>query len=159
KLRWAVLAAAVAVGVAGVFAFRRSKIEAYPDISGVSVTIITTHPGRSPEDGERQNTAPLELVMGNLPMAETIRSRPICGLSVIQIQFEGGAELYWARQRVQERLNDVQSVLPKNVNPGLAPPTSSAGEILRYEVRGDGTQSLMDLRTLHDWVITPKLFR
>src|SRR5262249_60333465 len=136
-----------------------SKIDAYPDISGASVTIITPYPGRSPEDVERQITAPIELVMGNVPMAETIRSRTIFGLSVIQISFEDGAELYWARQRVQERLNDVQSVLPKNVNPGLAPPTSSAGEILRYEVRGDGTQSLMDLRTLHDCVLTPKLFR
>src|SRR5262249_38242012 len=159
KLRWAVLAAAVAIGVAGVFAFRRSKIEAYPDISGVSVTIITTYPGRSPEDVERQVTAPIELVMGNVPMAETIRSRTIFGLSVIQISFEDGSELYWARQRVQERLNDVQNVLPKNVTPALAPPTSSAGEIVRYEVRGDGTKSLMDLRVLHDWVIIPKILR
>jgi cobalt-zinc-cadmium resistance protein CzcA len=158
RLRWLVLLCAVVVAVAGVIAFRYSKIEAYPDISGTTVTIITTYPGRSAEDVERQVTAPLELAMGNCPQVETIRSRTIFGLSVIVLDFEDGTELYWARQRVQERLDGL-TTLPKNVQPTLSPPISSAGEILRYEVRGDGTLSSMELRTLHDWVITPKLLR
>jgi cobalt-zinc-cadmium resistance protein CzcA len=158
RLRWVVLLFAALIAGAGVVAFRYSKIEAYPDISGVSVVIITQFSGRSPEDVERQVTAPIELAMGSVPKVETIRSRTIFGLSVIVIEFEDGVELYWARQRVQEQLNTLNS-LPKNVSPTIGPPISSAGEILRYEVRGDGTLPLMELRTLHDWVITPRLLR
>src|SRR5262249_17962035 len=117
----------------------------------------TPYPGRAPEEVERQITIPIELAMGNCPQVETIRSRTIFGLSTIQVSFEEGTESYWARLRVQERLNNLN--LPKEASPGLAPLTSSAGEILRYEVRSDGTQSIMDLRTLHDWVIMPKLLR
>lgn len=159
RYRWLVMIIALIVGVAGVIAFRNSKIEAYPDISGVSVTIITTYPGRGPEDVERQVTAPIERAMGSVPQVETIRSRTISGLSVIVLEFEDGAELYWARQRVQEQLNTLGDAIPKAASPTLAPPTSSAGEVCRYEVRGDGTLSLMDLRTLHDWVIMPRLLR
>ena len=156
-LRWLILALVVLIGVAGVWAFNHSKIEAYPDISGVSVTIVTPFPGRAPEEVERQVTRPIELAMGNAPQVETIRSRTIFGLSVIQLSFEEGTEPYWARQRVQERL--VTLDLPKGANPGLAPLMSSAGEILRYEVRSDGTHGQMELRTLHDWVIVPRLIR
>lgn len=157
-LRWLVLVVAALIAGAGVLAFRQSNIEAYPDISGVSVTVITTYAGRSPEDVERQVTAPIELVLGSVPKVETIRSRTIFGLSVVILEFEDGVELYWARSRVQEQLNTLNS-LPKGVTPTLGPPISSAGEVCRYEVRGDGTHSLMDLRTLHDWVIVPKLLR
>ena len=159
RFRWLVMIIALVVGVAGVIAFRNSKIEAYPDISGVSVTIITPYPGRGPEDVERQVTAPIERAMGSVPQVETIRSRTIFGLSVIVLEFEDGAELYWARQRVQEQLNTLGDAIPKAASPTLAPPTSSAGEVCRYEVRGDGTISLMELRTLHDWVIMPRLLR
>src|SRR5437764_4810572 len=104
RFRWFVLAFAALIAVVGVWAFRHSKVEAYPDISGVSVTIITTYPGRAPEEVERQVTAPIELAMGNVPQLETVRSRTIFGLSVVQLSFEEGTEPYWARQRVQERL-------------------------------------------------------
>src|SRR4051812_8737078 len=147
--RLLVVAVTVAVVAAGVWAFRRSKIEAYPDISGVSVTIITPYPRRAPEEVERKVTIPIELGMANVPQTETIRSRTIFGLSVTQLSFEDGTEPERARQRVLERLAAVN--VPKEATPGLAPLTSAAGEVCRYEVRGDGTRSLMELRTLHDW--------
>ncbi len=160
-MRWLVLAASALICAGGVWAFRNSKVEAYPDISGVSVTIITTYPGRAPEEVERQVTTPIELAMGNCPQLETIRSRTIFGLSVIQLSFEDGTESYFARQRVKERLDDVK--LPKEASTSMAPLASSAGEIIRYEVRGPHSkptrEDLLYLRTLHDWVIMPRLLR
>src|SRR5438270_5170900 len=105
--RWFVLLGAVLIGALGAWAFRHMKIEAYPDISAVSVTIIAQYPGRAPEEVERQVTVPIELAMGNCPQLDTMRSRTIFGLSVIQLTFEDGTEGYWARQRVQERLTQV----------------------------------------------------
>jgi cobalt-zinc-cadmium resistance protein CzcA len=157
KARWFVLIAAALVCAGGVWAFRHSKVEAYPDISGVSVTIVTTYPGRAPEDVERQVTVPIELAMGNTPQLETIRSRTIFGLSVIVMSFEDGTESYWARARVKERLDALN--LPKEASPALGPMISSAGEIIRYELRSDGTTSPMELRAEHDWKVIPRLLR
>ncbi|MBI1831879.1 MAG: efflux RND transporter permease subunit [Planctomycetes bacterium] len=157
RFRWLVLLCAILIAGLGAWVFRHMKIEAYPDISSVSVTIITQYPGRAPEEVERQVTVPIELAMANCPQVETIRSRTIFGLSVIQMTFEDGTEGYWARQRVQERLTQVD--LPKTAATGLAPYISSAGEVCRYEVRSDGTRDIMDLRTLHDWVVIPRLLR
>jgi cobalt-zinc-cadmium resistance protein CzcA len=158
RLRWVSLALAAGVAALGVWSFRNSKVEAYPDISGVTVTVITTYPGRAAEEVEREVTIPIERAMGSVPRVETIRSRTIFGLSVIILSFEDGVEPYWARLRVQEQLTNAVN-LPKSANANLSPLISSAGEVIRYEVRGDGTKSLMDLRTLHDWVITPRLLR
>ncbi len=155
RFRWVVLVCAFLIAILGAWLFKHMKIEAYPDISSVSVSIITQYPGRAPEEVERQVTVPIELAMANCPQVETIRSRTIFGLSVIQLTFEDGTEGYWARQRVQERLSSVD--LPKGASSGLAPYISSAGEVCRYEIRSDGTRSIMDLRTLHDWVIIPRL--
>ncbi len=158
QYRWVVVITAAVIVVIGVAIFPRMKIEAYPDISGVSVTIITQFPGRAPQEVERQVTVPIEIAMANCPQVETVRSRTIFGLSVIQLSFEDGTEGYWARQRVQERLTQVD--LPKSATTGLGPYTSSAGEICRYEMRSsDESQSVMDLRTLHDWVVIPRLLR
>src|SRR5207244_3739843 len=132
-------------------------IQAITDSSSVSVTIITQFPGRAPEEVERQITVPIELAMANCPQVETVRSRTIFGLSVIQLTFEDGTEGYWARQRVQERLTPLE--LPKGASTGLAPYISSAGEVCRYEVRSDGTRDIMELRELHDWVVIPRLLR
>src|SRR5690349_9862092 len=92
RFRWAVVLVCVLISALGVWAFQRMKIEAYPDISGVSVTVITQYPGRAPEEVERQITIPIELAMANCPQVETIRSRTIFGLSVIQMSFGDGTE-------------------------------------------------------------------
>src|SRR5437764_15348873 len=115
RFRWFVLLGGVLLSLVGVWVFRHMKIEAYPDISSVSVTVVTQYPGRAPEEVERQITVPIELAMANCPQVETIRSRTIFGLSVIQLTFEEGTEGYWARQRVQERLTGLD--LPKSAAP------------------------------------------
>src|SRR5262249_34518797 len=114
RFRWVVMLCAGLIAALGIWVFKHMKIEAYPDISSVSVTIITQYPGRAPEEVERQITVPIELAMANCPQVETVRSRTIFGLSVIQLTFEDGTEGYWARQRVQERL--IALDLPKGAS-------------------------------------------
>jgi cobalt-zinc-cadmium resistance protein CzcA len=141
----------------GVWSFLHQRIDAYPDISGQMVQIITTFPGRAPEDVERQVTIPIELTMGNVPRVEVIRSRTIFGLSVVQLSFEEDVESYWARQRVSEKLGEL--TLPDGAQAGLGPLATAYGEIFRYELRSDGTHDVMELRTLNDWVVIPRLLR
>jgi cobalt-zinc-cadmium resistance protein CzcA len=142
---------------AGVWATVHQKVEAYPDISGQMVQVLTTFPGRAPEEVERQVTIPIEIGLRNVPRVETIRSRTIFGLSVVQLSFEEGTEGYWARQRVQEQLAAV--TLPPAAQPELGPLATAYGEIYRYELTTDGTLDLTDLRTLNDWLVIPRLLR
>jgi len=155
--RWLVLALAALISAGGVYSFLHQKIDAYPDISGQEVQIITTYPGRAPEDVERQVTIPLELAMGNVPRVDVIRSRTIFGLSVVQLAFEEDVEGYWARQRVQEKLGEL--TLPDGAQASLGAYATAYGEIFRYELRSDGTHDVMELRTLNDWVVIPRLLR
>jgi cobalt-zinc-cadmium resistance protein CzcA len=151
--RWIVLAATAFIIGLGVWAFYHQQIDAYPDISGQMVQVITTYPGRAPEEVEQQVTIPIEIAMRNVPKVEVIRSRTIFGLSIVQVMFEEGTESYWARQRVQEKLAGV--TLPDGVTPTLGPLATAYGEIYRYELVSDGTHDLMELRTLNDWVRHP----
>jgi cobalt-zinc-cadmium resistance protein CzcA len=155
RLRWVVLLLTLGVLVWGVWAFQHQAIDAYPDISAQMVQIITVYPGRAPEEVERQVTIPIENAMLGVPRVENVRSRTIFGLSVVQMTFEEGTELYWARQRVTEKLGDVD--LPPGVQPGLGPPSTAYGEIYRYELVSDGTVDLIELRTLNDWVVERRL--
>jgi cobalt-zinc-cadmium resistance protein CzcA len=155
--RWLVLVLAALISAFGVFSFIHQKIDAYPDISAQMVQVITTFPGRAPEDVERQVTIPVELAMGNVPKVAVIRSRTIFGLSVVQLEFEEDAESYWARQRVQEKLG--QLTLPDGAQAALGPLATAYGEVYRYELRSDGTHDVMELRTLNDWVVIPRLLR
>src|SRR6516164_3824356 len=145
RLRWVVLMLTVGVLAVGVWAFRQQSIDAYPDISSQMVQIITVYPGRAPEEVERQVTIPVENAMLGVPKVETVRSRTIFGLSLVQMIFEEGTEMYWARQRVTEKLGDV--VLPEGVQAQLGPPATAYGEIYRYELVSDGSQDLIQLRT------------
>ena len=155
--RWLVLILALVAAGFGVYAFQQLPIDAYPDISAQTVWVITAYPGRAPEEVERQVTIPIEIAMRNVPRVEVVRSQTIFGLSLVELLFEEGTETYWARQRVQERLAGLE--LPEGVKPDLAPITSPCGEILRYELVSDGTCDLMELRTLNEWVVIPRLLR
>src|SRR3954466_12346949 len=104
EYRLVVLALALAVCGFGVWSFAQQPIDAYPDISAQTVTVIATYPGRAPEEVERQGIVPLEIALRGVPKATTVRSRAIFGLAVVQVTFEEGIETYWARQRVQERI-------------------------------------------------------
>jgi cobalt-zinc-cadmium resistance protein CzcA len=157
RLRWIVLLLTLGVVGLGVWAFRHQPIDAYPDISAQMVQIITVYPGRAPEEVERQVTIPVENAMLGVPRVEKVRSRTIFGLSLVQMEFEEGTELYWARQRVTEKLGEVD--LPTGVQPQLGPPATAYGEIYRYELVSDGTTDLIELRTLNDWVVERRLKR
>src|SRR5262249_18065527 len=102
-------------------------------------------------------TVPLEIAMRNVPKVDVIRSRTIFALSVVQLVFEEGTEGYWARQRVQEKLAGLD--LPEGAHPELGPLATAYGEIYRYELGSAGTHDLMELRTLNDWVVIPRLLR
>jgi heavy metal efflux system protein len=157
KHRMIVLSVAVFLSVAGVWAFYQQPIDAYPDISSQVVQVITTFPGRATEEVERQVTVPIEITMRNVPKLDTIRSRTIFGLSVVQLIFEEGTESYWARQRVLEKLTEVD--LPSGANSQLGPLATAYGEVYRYELRSDGTTDLTKLRELNDWVVIPRILR
>jgi cobalt-zinc-cadmium resistance protein CzcA len=157
RLRWVVLLLTLAVVALGVWSFQHQPIDAYPDISAQMVQIITVYPGRAPEEVERQVTIPVENAMLGVPQVEKVRSRTIFGLSLVQMEFEEGTELYWARQRVTEKLGEL--TLPEGVQPQLGPPATAYGEIYRYELVSDGTYDLIELRTLNDWVVTRQLKR
>lgn len=155
--RWLVVAFAIAIMGCGVYAFQQQPIDAYPDISSQMVQVITVYPGRAPEEVERQVTIPVEIAMRNVPRVSVIRSRTIFGLSVVQMIFEEGTENYWARQRVQEKLASLP--LPAGAEAEMGPLATAYGEIFRYELISDGTHDLMELRTLNDWVVIPRLLR
>ncbi len=157
KKRWFILGIAALVAGLGMWSFTRMTIDAYPDISGVQVQIITTYPGRAAEEVEQQITIPLERAMASVPHSEVIRSRTIFGLSSVQIVFEPDVEDYWARQVVFERIADAG--LPPDAQPSLGALATAYGEVYRYQLVGDQQHDPTELRTLNDWVVTPRLLQ
>ena len=155
--RLLVVVVCLAISAAGAWSFTQLPIDAYPDISPQEVLVITTFPGRAPEEIERQVTIPIELAMGSVPNVASIRSRTIFGLSVVDLIFDEGVDKYFARQRVQERLAGIN--LPTGVSPELGPLATAYGEIFRYELQSDGTRDVMELRSINDWVVVPRLQR
>ena len=157
KNRWMVLGATTLIAGAGIWSFTQMNIDAYPDISGVQVEIITAYSGRAAEEVEQQISIPLERAMASIPHSEVIRSRTIFGLSDVQIIFEPGVEDYWARQVVFQAIGDAG--LPADASPTLGALATAYGEIYRYQLVGDDKHGPLELRTLNDWVIKPRILR
>lgn len=155
--RLLIAAVCLMICAGGVWSFQHQPIDAYPDISAQQVLIIAQYPGRAPEEIERQVTIPIELAMGSVPNLQVVRSRTIFGLSVVSLVFDEGVDKYFARQRVQEKLSSIK--LPDGVEPELGPLATAYGEIYRYELRSDREHGQVDLRTLNDWVVIPRLMR
>ncbi len=141
----------------GIYSYAHLKIEAYPDVGDTEVVIITKFPGRAPEEVEQQITIPLERALNSVPRLLTRRSKTIFGLSVIDLTFEDGTDDYFARQQVNEKLKDAD--LPDGVEPEMAPIWTPVAEIFRYEVEGNGRFTPMDLRTMQDWNIAPRILQ
>jgi cobalt-zinc-cadmium resistance protein CzcA len=138
----------------GYYSWKQLSIDAYPDIADVTVQVITQVPGLAAEEIEQQIAIPIERVLNGLPGLVTMRSGNTFGISSITLVFEDGIDDYWARQRVQERLNDVE--LPFGAVPGLNPLTSPIGEIYRYIIESKN-HDLRELTDLNKWVIIPRL--
>jgi cobalt-zinc-cadmium resistance protein CzcA len=136
--------------MAGVVAFRGLPVEAFPDVSDVQVTLITLFPGHAPEEVEKQVTIPVEIAMAGVPHAVRVFSHTQFGLSFVTLTFDDAVDDYFARQRVEERLQDVD--LPPTVVPSVAPLSTAIGEIFRYQLTGGGLNPT-ELRTLEDWVV------
>lgn len=143
-----------ALFVAGVIAFLKLNIEAYPDPVPPMVEVVTQSTGQSAEEMERYVTIPIEVQMAGIPHVTSIRSISLFGLSDVKIQFTYDFTHAEAEQRVINRLSQLGS-LPNNAQPQISP-TSPIGEIYRYRLKGPPGYSVMDLKTLQDWVLQRK---
>lgn len=145
------------MAAAGLNAALHLPIDAVPDMTNVQVTVITNAGSLSPVEVERYVTQPVEVTMGGLPEVEELRSVSKFGISVVTIVFQEGTEIYRARQLVSERLSAAATLIPAGYGvPEMGPLTTALGEILQFEVRGEG-YSPMALRTLLEWDIAPRL--
>ena len=153
------------VSAFGVWSYQKLPIDAVPDITNVQVQINTEAPGYSPLEVEQRITYSLETAIAGLPHLEYTRSLSRYGLSQITVIFEDGTDLYFARNLVNERLQQASQQLPAGVEPALGPIATGLGEIFQYTVRAEPTARQPDgrpydataLRTLQDWVIRPQL--
>ncbi len=151
----ALVLAGVLVG-GGLWAFAEIPIDAYPDISTTQVQVIVKAPGMTPIEVEQRVTQPIETEVRGIPHQTVLRSTTKYALSVITIDFEEGTDIYWARQQVSERINQVLGRLPSGVEGGLAPITSPLSELFIFQVEGKG-YSNRQLRSILDWQIRPRL--
>jgi copper/silver efflux system protein len=156
--RFLVLLATVMFTAWGVWAMLRVPLDAIPDLSDVQVIIRTTYPGQAPQIVENQVTYPLATTMLSVPGAKSVRGYSMFGDSYVYILFADGTDLYWARSRVLEYLNQVQSRLPADAKPSLGPDATSVGWVYEYAlVDKTGTRDLSQLRALQDWFLKYEL--
>ena len=165
RQRWLVVLFALAAGAFGAWNFTRLPIDAVPDVTNVQVQINTAAPGYSPLESEQRITFPVETAMGGLPRLDYTRSISRYGLSQVTVAFKDGTDIYFARQLISERLQQIRGQLPPGVETEMGPISTGLGEIYMYTVDAkpgarlaDGSEpSPTDLRTLQDWVVKPQL--
>lgn len=160
KQRLLVIALTMLLVGVGVWSAIRLPIDAVPDVTNVQVQINTNAAALSPLEVERQVTLPIELAMFGLPELEEIRSISKFGLSQVTVVFEEGTDIYFARQQVQERLQEARDAIPEEFGrPEMGPISSGLGEIFQYSIdAADSTVTgAIELRTLQDWVVAPQL--
>jgi Cu(I)/Ag(I) efflux system membrane protein CusA/SilA len=159
-IRWSVanrllvVLATLVLAVAGALAIRSTPVDAIPDLSDVQVVIRTTYPGQAPQIVEDQVTYPLTTTMLSVPGARTVRGYSFFGDSFVYIIFEDGTDLYWARSRVLEYLNQVQGRLPPSARSALGPDATGVGWVYQYAlVDRSGRHDLGQLRSIQDWLL------
>ena len=153
-----VLIVTIMITVWGVQELRNTPLDALPDLSNVQVIIKTPFPGQAPKLVEDQITYPLSTAMLAVPGAKTVRGYSFFGDSYVYVIFEDGTDIYWARSRVLEYLNQVGSSLPQGVQPSLGPDASGVGWIFEYaQVDRTGNLDLSQLKSLQDWYLKLEL--
>ena len=165
RFRWVVLSFVLLLCALGVWSFQRLPIDATPDITNVQVQINSEAPGFSPLESEQRVTFPVETAIAGLPGLSYTRSISRYGLSQVTAVFTDHTDIYFARQLINERLQNVKSSLPAGVEPKMGPIATGLGEIFMYTLEaepgfrkpGGGSYTPEDLRTLQDWVIRPQL--
>lgn len=163
--RWLVLIGILGLSALGIYKFNQFPIDAVPDITNIQVQVNTAAPGYSPLEVEQRITFPVETALAGLPKLDYTRSISRYGLSQVTVVFKEKTDIYFARQLITERLQQLKSVLPNDIEPTLGPISTGLGEIFMYVVEAlpnaknaDGKPyTPMDLRTLQDWVVRPQL--
>lgn len=163
--RWLVLVSVLAICALGIYNFNRLPIDAVPDITNVQVQINTAADGYSPLEVEQRITFPVETVLAGIPNLDYTRSLSRYGLSQVTAVFENGTDIYFARQQIAERLQQIKSEIPDGLEPIMGPISTGLGEIYFYTVEAeegalkeDGTEyTPMDLLTIQNWIIVPQL--
>src|SRR5580693_511514 len=155
QYRWLVLAGILTLLGAGGYALYTIPVEAFPDLTNNQVVVVTDAPSLPPTEVEQLITYPIERVMLGLPDKMELRSLSKLGLSMVTIVFDDSVPLYFARQLVSERLQQISTALPKGIQPVLGLPATAFGELYQYTL--SGPMSAMDLKDLHEWVIKPQL--
>jgi cobalt-zinc-cadmium resistance protein CzcA len=163
--RWLVLLAVLGMAALGAFSYQKLPIDAVPDITNVQVQINTPAPGYSPLESEQRVTFPIETAMAGLPNLEQTRSLSRYGLSQVTVVFKEGTNIYFARQLVNERIQEAKEKLPTGLSPALGPVATGLGEIYMWTVeakdgalKADGTPyTPTDLREIQDWIVKPQL--
>jgi len=150
-LAWAI---AILVLIYGYVSWTNMSVEAFPDISDITVQVTTQVPGLAAEEIEQQITTPLERALSNTPGLVTMRSSSTFALSLVTLVFKDGSEDYFVRQRILERI--ATATLPSGIQPTLNPVTSAAGEIFRYTLESD-SKNLMELSEIQKWIVVPGL--
>lgn len=152
--RWIMVALFSLMAIFGYYSWKQLSIEAYPDIADVTSQVVTQVPGLAAEEMEQQITIPIERALNGLPGMHVMRSKSTFGLSIITIVFNDGVDDYWARLRIEERLNEIE--LPYDAVPGLDPLTSPIGEVYRY-ILESSTHDLRELTDIQNFVIMPRI--
>ncbi len=163
--RWVILFLVLFIGAIGAWNYQRLPIDAVPDITNVQVQINTAAAGYSPLEVEQRITYPVETAISGLPDIEYTRSLSRYGLSQVTVVFQDGTDLYFARNLVNERLQQVKGQMPSGIEPEMGPIATGLGEIFLYTVHADPAARQENgqpydataLRTLQDWVIRPQL--
>ena len=163
-IRWSIanrvlvlIAAAIVAGV-GIWSVKETPVDALPDLSDVQVIIKTSYPGQAPQVVEDQVTYPLTTAMLSVPKAVTVRGYSFFGDSYVYVIFEDGTDLYWARSRVLEYLNQVAASLPAEARSSLGPDATGVGWVFQYAlVDRSGQHDLAQLRSLQDWFLKYEL--
>ena len=162
KNKLVILLGVFALILGGVYSISKLPIDAVPDITNNQVLIITSVPSAGAPDVERLITVPIEQATRNIPGMIEQRSFSRFGLSLVTLVFKDDLDIYWARQQVSERLITVKSQMPEGMGiPELGPLTTGLGEIYQYVLRTkkgyEGKYSLMELRTMQDWIVRKQL--
>ncbi|WP_415583130.1 efflux RND transporter permease subunit, partial [Cupriavidus taiwanensis] len=163
--RWLVLLVVLGMAALGVYNYTRLPIDAVPDITNVQVQVNTAAPGYSPLEAEQRITFPIETAMAGLPGLEQTRSLSRYGLSQVTVIFKDGTDIYFARQLVNQRIQEARESLPVGLTPTMGPISTGLGEIYMWTVEAtegakkpDGKPyTPTDLREIQDWVIKPQL--
>ena len=163
---WVLLFACTWIAV-GIYSYQKLPIDAVPDITNTQVQINTQAKGFTALEVEQRITYPIENAMAGIPNLELTRSISRYGLSQVTIVFKDGTDIYWARQQINQRVQEAQSELPAQIAPTMSPVSTGLGEIYQWVLKADpnakkpdGTAyTPMDLREIQDWIVRPQLQR